>query len=200
MIKAEYSNDKTFSTKVMVSTAVLIAITFVMMHTPIGRIPNPIASATISHMPTLIAVMVFGLRSGLMVGFSFGAASLFTGITSPIGILGPLFANPLVSILPRVLIPITTYFAYKALTSLFSGWDKKSLAAGAISSVIGSFTNTAGVAVMLYLVYAQRITEGIGSPARNLVVTIITTNGVAEAIAMALLVPPIVLVLRRVVK
>ena len=83
------NHHSTESLKTMALTGMLVAITLVMINTPLGRITLPIVSVTIAHIPILIATLCLGLGSGLIVALVFGMASLFIALTSPASILDP---------------------------------------------------------------------------------------------------------------
>lgn len=201
MVRASTASpEKIFSTQMMVSTAMLIALTVVMLFTPVGRIQLPIVSVTIAHIPILIAAIVFGLHSGLIVSLAFGLTSLFIALVAPTSLLDPFFVNPLISILPRLLIPVTTYLSYRGFSALFGKWRRGAAIATAISVVIGNLTNTFGVYTMLYLVYAKAILEKTGQPALGLIITAISTSTLIKCVAVVLLTTPIVVVLKRVMR
>ena len=112
--------SQALSTKLMVYTAMLISITIVMMLTPIGTIRLPIVSVTIAHIPTLIATLVIGLKAGIILDIAFGVTSMIMALTMATAPFDLLFINPLISVLPRAFIPITTYFTYRSLSALFA--------------------------------------------------------------------------------
>ncbi|MDR2932388.1 MAG: ECF transporter S component [Oscillospiraceae bacterium] len=186
-----------FSTKMMVSTAMLIALTVVMMLTPVGRIQLPIISVTIAHIPILIAALVFGLYPGLAVALAFGLVSLFVALIAPATLLDPFFVNPLISILPRLLIPVTTYFSYRGLSKLLEKMKGGAVVSAGISVAVGNLTNTFGVYCMLYLVYARRIMEETGQSALTLIITAISTSTAIKCVAVVVLTVPLVMALKK---
>lgn len=145
------SNNNNLSVKTLTMCGMMIAITLVMSYTPIGMIPMGTVSATISHIPTIIVSIIIGPIEGIIVGLAFGLISLFRALTSPQGVLDPLFINPLVSVLPRVLIAVTTYYTYKGMYYL----SKKDSISITIAAAIGSMTNTIGVLGIMYIIYAK---------------------------------------------
>ncbi|MGO1469217.1 MAG: ECF transporter S component [Tissierella sp.] len=96
---------------------VLGAISVILGMTPLGFIPVGPTRATIMHIPVLIGAIMEGPIIGGFVGLIFGLFSIFQAITAPTPV-SFVFYNPLVSILPRVLIGITTYYTYSALRKL----------------------------------------------------------------------------------
>ncbi|MEG6566716.1 ECF transporter S component [Thermoanaerobacterium saccharolyticum] len=104
----------------------LSAISIVMATTPLGYIPLGIANATTMHIPTIIGSILEGPYVGTFIGLIFGVSSFIRQNT-------PIFADPLVAILPRLLIGIVAYYTYKLAKS--SG----------VAAVAGTLTNTVGV-------------------------------------------------------
>lgn len=82
--------------------------------------------ATIMHIPAILAGILEGPVVGGLVGFIFGLYSFLYPSN-------PALANPLVSVLPRILIGVTAYYAYR--------WSKRPYLAAAV----GTITNTGGV-------------------------------------------------------
>lgn len=194
------SSAKTFTTRTLAVTAMMCAVTIVLMVTPIGTIKLPIVSITIAHIPVIITSIVLGLREGLIVGFALGASSLVMAIVSPGSVLDPFFVNPLISILPRLLIAVTTYFSYKLLRKILKRVGGGDYAATVVSAAVGNLTNTFGVYTMLYLIYAKQIFEKTGKEALGLILAAISTTTVIKCIAVVIIVTPIVVVLKKINK
>ncbi|MCP1109978.1 putative membrane protein [Lachnospiraceae bacterium PM6-15] len=192
------NHHSTESLKTMALTGMLVAITLVMINTPLGRITLPIVSVTIAHIPILIATLCLGLGSGLIVALVFGMASLFIALTSPASILDPFFVNPLVSILPRLLIPVTTYGVIKLCQLI--GKKKRATIYNILAIIVGNLTNTFGVYLMLYLIYAKAILEKSGTPAITLIITAISTSTLFKCIIVVLITTPIVAIISKQIK
>lgn len=168
---------------------IMIAITIIMAYTPIGMIPLGTVSATISHVPTIITAIVVGPIEGLIVGAAFGIISLFKAVTSPSGVLDPLFTNPLISVLPRMLIGITAHYAYKGLNRLLKGRnDSVSIT---VAGCVGSMTNTVLVLGMLYLIYGKKLIEMLGvqnlSAVQGIIIGTVMSSGIIEMIVSAII-------------
>lgn len=146
-------------------SAALGALTIVLTITRLGFIPWLSGAAiTILHVPVIIATIIGGLWAGLSVGFVFGLSSLIQAAVGPTGALDPFFVNPLVSILPRMLIAVVTYFAYKGLETFNQNQNfvLKQVFVG-IAAFLGSLTNTILVIGALYMTNRAEIlvlTEG----------------------------------------
>jgi uncharacterized membrane protein len=191
------SASKRFDTKTLVLTAMFIALTVVMWNTPIGRITLPFVTVTIAHIPILIATITVGLPAGLAVSLAFGLMSLFIAMTSPASVLDPFFVNPLISILPRVMIPVVTYFVYKGLHRLMGAKKVGDIAATGIAVALGNLTNTFGVYGMLYLIYAKAILEQTGTPAISLIVTSLSTSTALKCVVVVLICTPVIVAIKR---
>ncbi len=90
-------------TRSLVELALLIAIVVVMAWVPyLGYIPLGVVSLTIIHVPLLIAAYRYGVKGGLMLGIAFGVTSMVIAMIRPQAITDPLFVNPIISVLPRV--------------------------------------------------------------------------------------------------
>ncbi|MCI9062778.1 MAG: ECF transporter S component [Romboutsia sp.] len=164
----------------MAIIGVLSAISIMLSMTPLGFIPIGPTNATIMHIPVIIGAIIEGPVVGITVGFIFGATSLLKALTMPT-ITSFAFVNPLVSVLPRMLIGIVAYYVYK-LTIKFT---KNVFVSGWITGVMGSLVNTAVVLGMIYILYGARYAEALGesaSAAKTLILTLVATNGIPEAI------------------
>lgn len=93
---------------------ILGAISTVLGMTPFGFIPVGATRATIMHIPVIIGAVMEGPIVGGFVGLIFGLFSIFQAITNPTPVSFA-FLNPVVSILPRVLIGIFSFYVYDFL-------------------------------------------------------------------------------------
>ncbi|NLC34653.1 MAG: ECF transporter S component [Erysipelothrix sp.] len=164
----------------------LTAVTIILINTPLGTLSIGSISITIAHIPVIIATLILGLRAGLIVSLIFGLNSLLIALMAPTTILDPLFVNPLVSILPRLFIPITTHYSFKALASI--RLQNKAL----LAAVVGNLTNTIMVCIALYVFVGDKIASIMGQSALTVVLAIMSAAIVPETIAVAVIVTPIV--------
>ena len=178
--KVKLKQKKKTDVRRMAIIGVLSAISIMLSMTPLGFIPIGPTNATIMHIPVIIGAIIEGPVVGITVGFIFGATSLLKALTMPT-ITSFAFVNPLVSVLPRMLIGIVAYYVYK-LTIKFT---KNVFVSGWITGVMGSLVNTAVVLGMVYILYGARYAEALGesaSAAKTLILTLVATNGIPEAI------------------
>lgn len=115
-------NKKSISSRKLVTAAMLGAITIVLSLTPLGLIPLGFINATTMHIPVIIGAIAEGPIVGALVGLIFGVSSLLNALLRNPSPVSFVFYNPLISVLPRVLIGITSYYAYKACQNI---GDKK---------------------------------------------------------------------------
>lgn len=101
-------------TKKIVVSSMLGAITVILGLTPLGFIPLGIINATTMHIPVIVGAILEGPVVGASIGLIFGLSSFIKAFMSPTPI-SFVFYNPLISILPRVLIGIVSYYVYAAL-------------------------------------------------------------------------------------
>ena len=156
----------------------------------IGFIPLPFMKATIMHIPVIIGAILEGPVVGASVGLVFGLFSIYQNVTAPT-LLSPIFMNPIVAIVPRVLIGIVSYYSYKAVAAKF----KKTQIAYGISAFLGTLTNTAGVLGLTYILFANQyaVLKDVSNDAvAGILGGIALTNGIPEALISILIVVPVV--------
>lgn len=138
-------------TRDMTHAALLVALVLLLAFTNLGYIPFLTLSITIVHIPVILSVLTGGARTGFLVAFFFGASSLYQNLVHPQSPLSPLLQNPLVSILPRLMIvPMMLLVLH-----LLRNSPRRKLAYG-IASAVGSLSNTLFTlsAVSLHLLIA----------------------------------------------
>ncbi|MGL4973525.1 MAG: ECF transporter S component [Culicoidibacterales bacterium] len=183
------------TTRQIALTAILSAFTMVLALTPLGLIPiNPAINVTIIHIPVIIAAIVVGPASGMIVGLIFGIFSMINATVNP-SLLSPIFLNPLVAVLPRVLIGLVAGYVYLAITKV----TKKPLApvTVGIAATAGTIMNTAGVLGLIYLFYGNFVYEVTGVAVGPFLLTLIATNSVPELIVGVIIVVVVIKALSR---
>lgn len=132
-------------TRKLVITALMAAIAVVLGWTHIGFIPwFGGVSLTILHIPVIIAAVIAGPFSGLLVGLIFGVFSMIQAAVAPTGPTDVWFTNPLLAVLPRLFIGPAAWLA----AQIFKKWPLVSLS---VSGAVGSLTNTLLVLGMIGL-------------------------------------------------
>lgn len=182
----ERSHTKTaFSIRQITMVGMLSAISIFLGITGLGFIPIPPVSVTIMHIPVIIGAIIEGPVVGALVGLVFGLFSMYRAFTAPAP-TSFLFWNPLIAIVPRVLIGIVSYYSFRFLKSKIKN---ESVSIG-ISALLGTFTNTIGVMGLAYVIYLDRYAQALNisrEAATAGILTVIGFNGSIEAIVCALL-------------
>lgn len=196
MMETQTSSRKSVNVRMITITGILSAISIMLSMVPfLGYIQiGPIAITTM-YIPVIIGAIIEGPVVGATVGFVFGLTSLLRALTMPTITSFP-FINPLVSILPRVLIGILAYYSYQLVIKV----TKNVYVSGLIAGAVGAITNTIGVLGMLYILYGARYAQALeesASAAKKLIITIAATNGIPEAVGGALVVSAVAAILKK---
>lgn len=168
-------------TRKLVVCGMLSAVSIVLGMTPLGIIPLGPLGVTTMHLPAIIGAILEGPVVGGVIGLIFGLVSLYKAVSGGT-LMAPIFMNPLVSILPRILIGPATYYAFRGLEKL----TKKHALSIGVGAVAGTLINTAGVMGFIYILYAKQYAEAIGVDPAAVGYTILgicATNGIPECIA-----------------
>jgi len=164
------------SVRQIVISGLMGAVSILLGVTRLGFIgpfpPLLMVSATILHIPAILGGVLEGPVVGLIVGLIFGMSSWLQAPTEqpPVNLW---FSNPLVSVLPRLFIGVTSALVYRALHK-----RNEFLALGA-AGLVGTLTNTVLVVGMIAaLGYAPLL---VLAPA-------VAVNAVAEVIVAVIIV------------
>ena len=185
---------KQVQTKQLVLLAIFVALIVLLGLTPLGLIPLGFINVTILCVPVLVGTLLMGRSYGLVLGAAFGVTSCLSALLKPSTLVATLMAaNPflmvLMSLLPRLLVPVTATLSYRALQA------RNEHVAAAVSAVVGSLTNTVLYLGLMLLFY---VLCGIdAAPVLGLIGGIAAIAGSCEAAAAAILVPPILFALKR---
>ena len=193
-------DSMSLSIKQLTIAGMLIGITIFMGVTRLGFIPLPTGvNLTIMHLPVIIGAILEGPLVGSIIGLAFGLFSMYQAFTAP-GIFSFWFWNPIIAILPRILIGVAAYYTYSILKERY-----KKTAIG-LAAVAGTLINTIGVLSLAYLFYGDKIADLLStlsissSAGYYLAVTIGMVNGIPEAIVSALIAAPVVLTILKIKK
>ena len=126
------------STREIVIAGVIGGVALFLGATRLGFIPVPIpfiGNATIMHIPAIVGGALEGPVVGALAGLIFG---IFSFLYADV----PIFKDPIIAILPRILIGVVAWAVFVGLRR----WsvDLASVAAG----LLGSLTNSAGVLLL----------------------------------------------------
>jgi uncharacterized membrane protein len=185
-------NQKTYTITV---TGMLVAVTLLLGATSIGIISIPPANITIMHIPVIIGTLVCGLKAGMALSLVFGLTSVYKAFTATSLLVAPLLEkSPVLVILmavgARLMIPVVTFFVYKA----FQKVGHIRIGTG-VSAIAGTLTNTVCYLGLMLLFYTL---TGINSAAVLGVITGVgALNGSLEALAAFILCTPIVIAIKK---
>lgn len=118
--------EKTVNVRKMTVAGVLGGISAILGLTPLGFIPIGPTRATIMHIPVIIGAIMEGPVVGGIVGLIFGVFSILQALMNPTPV-SFMFLNPLISIVPRVLIGIVSYYVYELFKKMGSKASKITL-------------------------------------------------------------------------
>lgn len=171
---------------------VLIAIIFVQSMVPfLGYIPTGFINITIIHITVIVAAIVLGPKDGAIVGLVWGIGTIIRAFTSPTSIIDTtVFTNPVVAILPRVIVGLIAGWIYL----WFKKNTNKKVLGMAIASAFGSLTNTVLVLGLMRMMYSSAMAQAYATQTdllNKLLLVIIGTNGIPEMIAAIVLAPAI---------
>ena len=180
--------------------SMFIAIILLFAFTPLGYIRLPFINATLLHIPVIIGSILLGAKYGAVLGFLFGLTSMIINTITPNPIISFVF-SPFVPVygtqngnilalvvcfFPRILTGIIPYYVYKFLSKIFK--ERYKIVSISIAGVAGSMTNTLLVVHFIFFLFRSSYAD-----ARHLeidaiygiILSIIATNGIPEAIVAA---------------
>ena len=189
--------EKTFQ---MVLSAMFIAIIILQSFVPfLGNIPIVALNITIIHITVIVGGIVLGPRAGFLFGFTWGVCSLILAYTSANILSFMIFTNPLISILPRLLMGGLVALFYHRATKLIAS-DRLRMA---VTGFLGSIMNTVFVLSSIYLLMGNQYAELKGKTVAELplfLMSVVMTNGVPEALAATVVTPIIASILVKISK
>lgn len=168
---------------------ILIGIIILQSLVPmIGYLPLGVVNLTIVHITVIVAAIVLGPKDGALIGLFWGLGTLirsYTAPTSPIDTM--IFTNPLVSVLPRIVVGWGAGVIYQVMKK-----KTNKIVAMSISAGVGSLINTSLVLMLMKLIYATQTAQIYKVPTKalnNVLLIIVGTNGVPELVAAIVIVP-----------
>lgn len=157
---------------------------FIALMVLLGYLPSSIINITTMHIPVILASSYYGLSMGMTLGAFFGAYSCIRALQGMAGIMSPIFMDPMVSIVPRLLLPLIA-------TVLAQLWrHKKPWIHYGLSAILSTLAHTVLVMGTIYLLHSNAY--GMALQLSNeailwAILSVCATNGIPEAIAAGLL-------------
>lgn len=174
--------------------AMAIAIIALMSFVPqLGYINlNGIVGITIIHIPVLIFSLTSNRKIAITAGLAFGISSFLVAITRAATPAEFLFQNPIVSVLPRLGFALVAYYLFQFLRKTKLN-DITSLA---ITSAVATLAHTLAVLTLMFIFGSDLFADGLV----KLLMGVLAANGIIEIILATIIVPPIVVTLRKAIK
>ena len=171
----------------MTIIAMLVAILIIQTFVPVlGYIPLGPLDVTIVHITVILAAVLFGNRTGLIVGTVWGLLSMIRAYTQPTP-FNVVFLNPLISVLPRAIVGWLSGIVFEALDKRTDARWKYS-----VTAMVGTATNTILVLGGIYLLAGETYAAALGIPVTALLTAlgaVVATNGLIEVIASMIILP-----------
>jgi uncharacterized membrane protein len=172
---------------------ILMGLIILMTFIPnIGYIQTGLFSITTIHIPVLIGAALMGPIGGLVLGLTWGLTSYFYALT--LGTIeAMIFLNPMVSIVPRVLVGLIVSYTTLALDKVNV---KEVLKYGMVAGV-GTLSNTVLVLSSIFI-FASEGVLSFNQAFSTIITIIISTNGLLELFAAVIIVPAVVKAIRKI--
>lgn len=172
---------------------ILMGLIILMTFIPnIGYIQTGLFSITTIHIPVLIGAALMGPIGGLVLGLTWGLTSYFYALT--LGTIeAMIFLNPMVSIVPRVLVGLIVSYTTLALDKVKM---KEVLKYGLVAG-IGTLSNTVLVLSSIFI-FASEGVLSFNQAFSTIITIIISTNGLLELFAAVIIVPAVVKAIRKI--
>jgi uncharacterized membrane protein len=199
--------DTATQTKELVLTAMFTAIIIAMSFVPyLGYIPLGVINATIIHVPVIIGAILLGPKRGAFLGCVFGLSSMIHNTFSPnltSFVFSPFYsmgdnhgnvASIIICMVPRILVGVVAYYVFTGMVKLFKGKIAGRAVALAAAGVAGALTNTLLVMNGIYFLFGAGYAsvKGIALNALyGVIMGVVVTNGIPEAIVAGVLVTAI---------
>ena len=170
------------NTTKMVRLSIIIAIIIIMAFTPLGFLMIGPVSITFMMIPVAVAAIFVGPGGGAVAGAAFGLSAFSRGFgLSPFATvlmgISPIFTFILM-VFPRMLAGLLPGLAYAAISK------KAGKTAGALAaSLFAHVLNTVFFISTLFLLFGRtEFVQGFGDGVWAIIVVLVGTNGIVEAI------------------
>lgn len=191
-------------------TAIIIAMSAVPF---LGYIPLGFMNATIIHVPVIIGAILLGPKYGAYLGLVFGMTSLIKAtltptmtsfVFSPFVTIGGYSGNMwsvVIAIVPRVMIGVVAYYVYELVMKVAHGIKGSQTVALWIAGIAGAMTNTLLVMNGIYIFFGNSYVVASNKAVErvyDVILGIIVSFGIPEAIVAGILTTAIVKVLLKI--
>lgn len=179
-------------TKRLVQLSLFMALVILQTWVPmLGNINIPPLSITFIHVTVIVATLWLGTYEGMFVGAVWGINSLLRAYIQPVSPMHTLvFTSPLVSVFPRILMPlvvglVVVFLRHKKVNKSVIG-----ITGGLLGSILNTVFVLGSIAIFKQAEYLQ--IKDIAQPELLTVLWgIVIANGVPEMIASGIITPAI---------
>lgn len=198
------SKQKTMRLTLM---AMFLAVEMVLTFTPLGYIPLGFMNMTTMHIPVIIAGITLGVQGGAVIGLVFGISSIIRATMMPLptsfvfspfitvgGISGN-FASLIIAIVPRVMIGVCAALLYQLLIRKKVNDNLAVVLSGICGAMVNTILVMGGIFIFFGKSYAAA-TSVAYDLLLKVIMGVVTTNGIVEAILGAIIVLAVCKVLR----
>lgn len=208
----EKMNQSRRKTKFLVLVTMFCSIQVILMLTPLGYIPLGPVRATTMHIPVILAGILLGIKGGAITGFVFGISSVMINTLTPtitsfvftpfysLGDYSGNFWSLVIAIGPRVLLGILAAVIYQVFKNR---GEKLSLIGSGVTALVCTLIHSILVLGMIYVFFGPSYAAAKGvevSALFGLLLGLITTNSVLEAVVAVVIVTPLTKVLEPLTK
>ena len=184
--------NKSTSIRTMTIFSLFIAIEVVLLITPLGFLRIGPLSATLLHIPVILAAILLGTKYGVLLGLFFGLASIWNATSAPgpisfvfspfitIGGMSGGWQSLIVALVPRILLGWIAGSVFTILKKKMSRAKSAGIAAG-----VSTFLHTAMVLTLIAVFYGKPYAQALGIAQNALVGVLaytIATNGMLELV------------------
>lgn len=199
-----------YNTRWLAGVSIFSVIIITLANTPIGMIPLPLIKATTTHIPVILGAIFLGPLAGAVLGGVFGLCSMIISTITPTLLsfaFSPFYSFNIIGAIKAIWIAVIC----RIMIGIVAGWlwillknlNLNYLIALPIVGFIGSMTNTILVMGSIYFLLGMECAKVMDSNIESvfkMVIGIIGTSGVLEAIVTLVLVTMIGKVLLTVYK
>lgn len=190
-------------TRHLTFTAILLAILLFLAFSPFGFIQLGVIKATLIHIPVIIASILLGPRLGALMGFAFGCCSLAINTMSPtllsfvfspfIPIIGTQHGSILalvVVFIPRILLGIFPYYLNQTAKKVWNTDVRFTKTRFFLIGLLSTLLHTILVMSFIFILFKEHYEQAVNIHSTALLIkailSIVLTNGLAEAIVAGL--------------
>lgn len=172
---------------------ILMALIILMTFIPnVGYIQTGLFSITTIHIPVIVGAALLGPLGGFVLGLTWGLTSYFYALT--LGTIeAMIFLNPMVSIVPRILVGLIVSYSALGLAKLIS----KAHLRYALVAVIGTLSNTVLVLSGIFI-FASSGLVSFNQAVSTIMTIVVSTNGLLELFSAVFLVPSVILAIQKI--